>query len=177
LLTITFPSLGDAQKTPLGDAVRMKTLIQCIYASISTPSFQEGQIPQLLALARANNARLDISGMLLYIEESFFQVLEGPAETVDALYTKICSDSRHTRVTQIIREPIPERKFPAWSMGFSSLSLPDAGDLTGENDFFTHASCLQDLGSGRAKKLLNAFREGRWRADRTGRFAMRGAAK
>jgi len=157
--------------------MRMQTLIQCIYASISTPSFLESQIPQLLEHARTNNARLDISGMLLYIDEGFFQVLEGPAESVDTLYAKICSDRRHSRVAQIIREPIAERKFPDWSMGFSSVSLPEVGDLTGENDFFTTASCLQNLGSGRAKKLLNAFREGRWRADRTGRFAMRKATK
>jgi hypothetical protein len=153
----------------------MDMLIQCIYASVSAPGFTEDAIPALLDSVRANNARLEVSGMLLYIESSFFQVLEGPADTIDSLYEKIRVDPRHMRVTQIIREPIAQRKFPEWSMGFSALGREEAGELTGENDFFRDASCLQRLESGRAKKLLSAFRNGRWRADRTGSFRMSGA--
>jgi EAL domain-containing protein (putative c-di-GMP-specific phosphodiesterase class I) len=33
----------------------------------------------------------------------------------------------------------------------------------GMNDFFTYASCFGELNQGRAKKLLTAFKEGRWR--------------
>ena len=53
----------------------------------------------------------------------------------------------------------------------SESSLANVDDcFTGENDFFTDASCLQKLGRSRAKKFLSAFKEGRWRADRTGQF-------
>jgi hypothetical protein len=154
----------------LGDAPGVDTLIQCIYASVCAPGFAEPAIPRLLDVCRGNNARLGVTGMLLYIEGGFFQVLEGMAPDVDPLYERICSDRRHLRVTRIIREPIVERQFAEWSMGFSLLNREDAGVLLGENDFFAAATCLDDLDSGRARKLLNAFRDGRWRADRTGRF-------
>jgi len=106
--------------------------------------------------------------MLLYIEGSFFQVLEGEPSVIDRLLLKIQSDIRHTRITVIIREPMPERDFGGWSMGFEALGLSEAGELLGENDFFESASCVERLTAGRAKKLLSAFRSGRWRAAPTG---------
>jgi Sensors of blue-light using FAD len=143
-------------------------LIRCIYASLAAPSFKEDELPLLLERARHANAGQSLTGMLLYIEGSFFQVLEGEAEAVDAVYTRIIRDPRHTRVTLIIREPIAQRDFSEWTMGFSVVDRLDAGELIGENDFFTKASCIDDLDAGRAKKLLAAFRNGRWRLERTG---------
>ena len=55
----------------------MKQLIHCIYTSLAAPNFDERAIPALLEEARDANARCGITGMLLYIAGSFFQVLEG----------------------------------------------------------------------------------------------------
>jgi hypothetical protein len=146
----------------------MTQLIRCIYASLAVPDFKEDELPLLLERARHFNALHSLTGMLLYIEGNFFQVLEGEAEAVDALYTRIMLDRRHTRVTLIIREPIAQRDFSEWTMGFSVVDRLDAGQLIGENDFFRKASCIDNLDAGRAKKLLAAFRNGRWRLERTG---------
>ena len=146
----------------------MTQLIRCIYASLAVPNFKEDGLPLLLERARHFNALHSLTGMLLYIEGSFFQLLEGEAEAVDAIYTRIMRDPRHTRVTLIIRESIAQRDFSEWTMGFSVVDRFDAGHLIGENDFFTKASCIDNLDAGRAKKLLTAFRNGRWRLERTG---------
>jgi len=143
-------------------------LIHCIYASSAVSALEEAAIQLLLERARRRNDALMITGMLLYIDGSFFQVLEGSREPVDSVYKAIHRDRRHERVTQIIREPIPRRAFARWSMGFESISRQDAQAIAGENDFFTLGTCLQDVDSGRAKRLLRAFSEGRWRPDRTG---------
>jgi hypothetical protein len=146
----------------------MTQLIRCIYASLAVPDFKEDELPLLLERARHFNALHSLTGMLLYIEGNFFQVLEGEAEAVDDLYTRIMRDPRHTRITLIIREPIAQRDFSEWTMGFSVVDRLDAGQLIGENDFFRKASCIDNLDAGRAKKLLAAFRNGRWRLERTG---------
>jgi hypothetical protein len=146
----------------------MSDLNHCIYASAASPEFRESEIPALLDAARARNASAGITGMLLYVEGSFFQILEGSHASVQATFSRIQSDPRHLRVTQIIREPIARRHFGEWTMGFSTAALLDMGEIIGENDFFTDASCLMRLDSGRAKKLLQAFGSGRWRADKTG---------
>jgi Sensors of blue-light using FAD len=146
----------------------MTSLLHIIYCSAASADFEEVQIPSILEHSRANNGIRNITGMLLYIQRSFFQVLEGDAATVNAAYEKIKLDPRHHRVTGIIAEPIVRRSFGQWSMGFSTLRASRAGNLLGENDFFASASCLENMTEGRAKKLLSAFQDGRWQADATG---------
>lgn len=145
----------------------MNSLIHCVYSSAAQPAFREHEIPAFLDKIRSVNASHNITGMLLYIEGSFFQVLEGESDVVDAVYHKIKTDPRHERLTLIIREPIFERSFGEWTMGFEKLDREEAADMIGENDFFASASCVAELTPGRAKKLLSAFRSGRWRAERT----------
>jgi hypothetical protein len=128
----------------------------------------EAAIQDLLARARRSNAAQGITGMLLLIDGSFFQVLEGEAAAVDTVYETIVRDSRHDRVTQIIREPIAQRSFGEWSMGYTTVGRDDAERLIGENDFFGGADCLERINPGRAKKLLVAFGAGRWRTEHTG---------
>lgn len=142
-------------------------LIQLIYASASGPDLTAEELAVLLEAARVNNARLDLTGMLLYAEGSFFQVLEGPPEVVDALYAKIERDPRHEQVTTIIREPIPKRSFDAWTMGFHKVSNEELASLSGVNDFFGKGAMVT-VDAGRARKLLAAFRDGRWRKKLTG---------
>jgi hypothetical protein len=144
------------------------SLLHCIYASTAAAAFRESQIPALLERTRTKNAALGITGMLLFIEGSFFQVLEGDARAVDGLYAAIGADPRHRRITQIIREPIARRSFEEWSMGFASLDRAEAARLINENNLFRSAYCLERVDAGRAKKLLVAFGKGRWRTDNTG---------
>jgi hypothetical protein len=108
--------------------------------------------------------------MLLHSDSdgSFFQVLEGEAAAIDQLFQKLLLDNRHSHLTVIIREPIAERSFGDWSMGFSSVSPEKLRKVPGLNDFFQKGSCFTDLDSGRAKKLLSAFSEGRWRPKHLG---------
>jgi len=141
----------------------MSSLIHCVYCSASSRSLSATDLMELLVPARQNNARAGLTGMLLYAEGSFFQVLEGPAGAVDALYGRIELDTRHAKLTKIIHEPIRQRVFDDWTMGFSALSREDIEAIPGANDFFGQGRCFVDLDAGRARKLLEAFRDGRWR--------------
>ena len=152
------------------DSLVRMSLIHVVYASSATPGFREQQIPDLLNEARSSNEERGITGMLLYIGGSFFQLLEGEDAVVDALYDKIRRDKRHMRVTQILREPILERDFTGWTMGYSTVTPMEAGKLLGENDFFNEASCVTRLDSGRAKTLLVALGKRRWQLERSGMF-------
>jgi Sensors of blue-light using FAD len=137
-------------------------LIQYIYSSAATHDFSPAELAALLKKAREFNALHELTGMLLYTEGSFFQVLEGPEEVIAALYAKIERDKRHEQVTKIIVEPIQKRSFAEWTMGFSNVSREELAKIEGTNDFFSKARCFAELDPGRAKKLLTAFRDGRW---------------
>ena len=138
-------------------------MIHIIYASVETQDFSSAQLTELLQKARVKNEDLHLTGMLLYSDGNFFQVLEGEPDSVDGMYKKLQLDKRHRQLTMIVREPIAKRYFADWSMGFSSVTPEELSQVEGLNDFFHGGSCFVGLDSGRAKKLLSAFREGRWR--------------
>ncbi len=143
-------------------------LVHCVYASAASRDFKTQELAELLEMARENNAKHGLTGMLLYAESSFFQVLEGPADVVDALYARIERDPRHDQMTLIIKEPIPKRYFDAWTMGFYKVSRAELVGMSGVNDFFGKDRTLLRVDAGRAMKLLAAFRDGRWRKKLTG---------
>ena len=124
-----------------------------------------GRIISVAKKCRINNAKCDVTGMLLYQSQSFFQVLEGDRSTVDALFGKIASDPRHTRVTRVILEPIPERAFANWTMGYPRVTEKELAQIPGLNDFFGRSRSYLELGEGKAKTLLAAFKDGRWRTN------------
>jgi hypothetical protein len=140
-------------------------LVHCIYCSASAnPNLSPAELEALLATCRSNNAAAGITGMLLYRAGSFFQVLEGDRTVVQALFEKISRDNRHSLVTKIILEPIAERSFAAWTMGHSRVTARELAEIPGLNDFFVRGKSYLELGEGRAKTLLGAFKDGRWKA-------------
>lgn len=140
-------------------------LVHCIYCSVLTAGeFSPGKLSALLDKCRSSNAKCDVTGMLLYQQHSFFQVLEGERNTIETLFEKIASDPRHKRVTKVILEPISERAFGNWSMGYPQITSTELAKIPGLNDFFHQATSYLELGEGRAKTLLAAFKEGKWRA-------------
>ncbi len=142
----------------------MSELMHLIYSSAATQQFDRDALVHLLDRARKTNSELNISGMLLYIDGSFLQVLEGAPDQVEALFDRISGDPRHSTVVRIISEPIAKRTFSDWSMGFAEVSADDLNEVDGLNDFFTGQACFSELGPGRTKKLLHAFKSGRWRS-------------
>jgi len=136
-------------------------LVHLIYVSTATRHFGLEELNAMLDQSRANNQRLDITGVLLYKGGCFYQELEGPNDAVEAIYQKIAQDPRHTGVTKIIHEAIPKRLFSDWKMGFSDLSLDDLSHIVVTNGQDSQSS-LANLPEGRTRKLLLAFCNGRW---------------
>jgi len=146
------------------DAMEKTELAHCIYSSAEAKTFTHEEIIALLEVARANNSQLGITGILLYDNGSFFQVLEGEPSVVQSLYDKIGTDNRHRAVSKIVYEPIEERDFSEWTMGYAGITREELNRIDGLNDFFCGQQSYIDLDEGRAKTLLNAFKEGKWRS-------------
>jgi hypothetical protein len=140
-----------------------ETLKHLIYTSAARVAFGIEELKDLLEKARNGNAKRGVTGMLLHSGGSFFQVLEGDEETLNTLFASIEADPRHKRVTKIIDEPIAQRDFADWTMGFTEASAAELQGVEGLSDFFRGGDSLDSLPPGRAKKLLSAFADGRWR--------------
>ena len=138
-------------------------MLQLIYVSAATVEFSVADLQQLLAGARENNESLGVSGMLLFHEGSFLQVLEGDEDVVLALYRKIEQDDRHTNVKMLLRSEVDERSFGDWKMGFYDASRSGGRAILGFVDFFRMGNGGNESESDRAKRVLMQFREGSWR--------------
>ena len=92
-----------------------------VYMSTSVRLFNDLDLKQILRKSQANNTVNDLTGMLLYSEGSFVQVLEGHADDLEATYLKIMKDSRHKNIIKLAEGNLSERLFPTWSMGFKTV--------------------------------------------------------
>lgn len=142
----------------------MTRLIHLIYSSAAKTDFSANDLLALLASSRSKNTALNISGMLLYVEGSFLQVIEGQEADIDQLFETISADPRHGNITTIIRESIARRAFADWSMGFADVQLAEIEAAEGFSTFLQDCGSVMALPPGRAQKLLTAFKDGRWRS-------------
>ncbi|MEQ8165947.1 MAG: BLUF domain-containing protein [Alphaproteobacteria bacterium] len=136
-------------------------LIQVIYASAAVEKFSPEALHELLAKSRRHNGAQGITGLLVYHEGSFLQVLEGPSAAVDRLIEIIKGDSRHHRFQLLWRDLVPEREFGGWSMGFVDTTN-STSDLLGFLDYRSELDAATSDGS-RAASVLKRFRDGQWR--------------
>lgn len=132
--------------------------VELVYVSSAKRLLDDAELVALLETSRANNSRDGISGMLVYHEGSFLQVLEGPVDAVEAAYRRIGIDDRHRNLIRLRRRVIERRSFPDWSMGFVRPSREDLMAVPGANDFFAEGRCLAEVDDGQARRLLEGFR-------------------
>jgi hypothetical protein len=87
------------------------------YISKFSRPFTRDEIDGLAADAAERNRSLGVTGMLMSSGGIFYQVLEGPTDTVDRLFQKIAADPRHKDVLVLsTHEEFEDRQFPSWAM-------------------------------------------------------------
>lgn len=127
------------------------------YLSVATTPFTPDALNELLRKARLNNALNDVTGMLLFKNNSFIQVLEGERQAVEETYARIAKDPRHRQLIVMSQEPIAQRSFAAWSMGYRAV-----GDApVGHSGFLDTSSAAEEFGvsPSSAQKLLMLFKQ------------------
>lgn len=135
-------------------------LIQLIYVSSSPdPQVSPIELERILQSAVRHNLAQGITGMLLYANGTFIQVLEGEEAAVDETFARVERDPRHTGVFVIDRAPIRDRAFGQWSMGFKRLGQADAVSHPSYAPFFEHGFDLSQIQArpGVALEMLTDF--------------------
>ncbi len=92
-----------------------------IYSSQAAYDVAPGDLVKLLEVAQYNNERLGVTGMLLYCNNSFLQVLEGDPKAVTKLIGIISQDPWHSNFRILLDEEISGKLFPDWTMGFENV--------------------------------------------------------
>jgi hypothetical protein len=105
-----------------------------IYLSAGVNWFSETELTDILSISNINNSRTNITGLLLYSEGNFIQLLEGEEQNVKDTYDRISKDQRHKGITPIASGSIDKRNFPEWAMGFKSINSGEMKELDAYND-------------------------------------------
>lgn len=91
------------------------TLKQIIYAS-QPFGYDDGTLGSILLDARQCNKRDGITGALVCRHDIYLQLLEGPADAVEAAYVRIARDDRHAGMNRLVDRTVTDRMFGQWDM-------------------------------------------------------------
>ena len=105
-----------------------------VYISKALSPFSENDLLNLLIHSRKNNTMEGITGMLLYGNDHFIQLLEGNKEAVTRAFSRIEKDVRHHVEFRLADGPVSQRLFPDWSMGYKVLSQAEFSQFAGFTD-------------------------------------------
>jgi len=130
------------------------------YVSTAAVDFSDEALIALLGEARSANTDRDVTGLLLYREGSFYQVLEGSEAAVMATFRDIEGDPRHKEVRVLFDGETDAREFADWQMGFLNLDGVDMDTLSGFSDFMTRDADPREFleSLSRGKRLALMFR-------------------
>jgi hypothetical protein len=108
-------------------AANTDKIFRLVYVSVATRPFSDGELLDVLRIARQRNLAYGVTGMLLYRDGDFMQLLEGEEPAVRDVYGVIAGDTRHRNLVVLLEEFADDRLFADWSMGFHRLP-PDSMD-------------------------------------------------
>ncbi len=152
---MTLPSRHNAGRVTQHGGIRM--LLQLGYVSTATGSTDRAGLLDILETARGLNHGAGVTGLLLFYDGHFMQLLEGEEHAVRDIFGRIAADPRHRDITVLFEEPIDERLFTDWTMGFQRLDGNELLEFPVENGAAQGLRAMaQD--AGRAKQLLLRMR-------------------
>lgn len=104
----------------------MSNLYRLVYASKNLIAGTEAEVAaavtQILSTSQRNNAKVGVTGALMFNAGAFAQVLEGPRRAVEETFERIQRDLGHSDVTVLECGPAEARGFANWSMAFAGKS-------------------------------------------------------
>ena len=87
------------------------------YISNFSKDMSDWELEELASQAAKKNAEHDITGVLMAKGGVFFQIIEGPEENIDKLFSNILKDPRHEKIITLgIQLGDLKRLFPNWHM-------------------------------------------------------------
>lgn len=116
-----------------------KDLVELSYLSEAVSDMSFLGLMRLLESARAFNQTNGITGILLYDNQQFGQIIEGERASVMKAWKRIQEDKRHHRIELLEIREISERSYPEWLLRFYggetlTRDYPALADMVGGMD-------------------------------------------
>jgi hypothetical protein len=88
------------------------------YVSSEVNNLSEDDVHKILKQAKINNTINNITGILLYSEGNFFQVIEGDKLAITNLFEEIVNDNRHQNIIKIFEREVYQEPFNGYESRF-----------------------------------------------------------
>ncbi len=128
-----------------------------IYFSFAVRPFLDADISAILEQSRRNNIKHHVSGILLYVNGSIIQLLEGEQGTLSGLFGQIKRDPRHQGVSLVFDRPISERLFADWSMGYEPVTAQELANIKRIVNLYTGEPLPIKAGDNVVLKMIKLF--------------------
>src|SRR5450755_3810168 len=116
-----------------------------IYSSEAAPDLATPDLEGMLAESRIRNLACGITGVLVFVDGAFLQILEGEKRDVLDLMERIERDPRHRGIKVFHEEETDERAFSSWSMAYLSPSAEEVSRWAALDGATTIGSVLSSL--------------------------------
>lgn len=100
---------------------------------------------RLLRKNRGRNERLGITGLLLYRDGAFMEVIEGEEDAVRRLFGALEEETHHRDMTALYEGAVDARSFRDWSMSFHHLGDLRRASIPGFSPFADPSSLADQL--------------------------------
>jgi Sensors of blue-light using FAD len=85
-------------------------------------NLENGSLEAILQASHRNNSRDHVTGVLVFENRNFLQLIEGSRDAVSTCFARIMGDKRHRDVQVISCGDVSGRLFQGWSMRMVSVS-------------------------------------------------------
>ena len=133
-------------------------MFELTYVSTAANRMTKDDLQSIMFESMRFNSDHSITGLLLYDQGSFCQVLEGDEKDIRKLYKNICKDPRHFNVNLISEKEIDVREFSAWSMRFINLDFYDRDKIKGYQKDNGNLMDWNAINASLAKNILMQFK-------------------
>jgi hypothetical protein len=117
-----YRSLGKTLSHAIIKFLENLSMFYLLYVSSAVKLMDNDELLKLHQVSQKNNKKSEITGMLLYQEGNFMQIIEGNKERVLELFSKVTMDKHHKDIYKIMSGSIEKRNFNDWSMGFCNMN-------------------------------------------------------
>ena len=126
-------------------------LTQLVYASSAARNLCPSDLDEIARERRARHAAAGVTGALVYHGGSVMEVLEGPPESVEAVFERARADPWHSGMMVLYRGSVESPTYHDWTLGVVRPEGVPAAEVRS-------LDAVTAPGPSRAHRLLHGFR-------------------
>jgi len=125
------------------------------YVSTAKTYLSRTEISRILSSSETSNNQEDITGLLLYSEGNFFQIIEGNREQIMELYKCIENDPRHFNLIKLFGKEVHNEAFDGYKSDFISEDTRYSSERL--HNYALYLEILDDATKKAVANILKAF--------------------